>query len=273
LAANAPIYLFILPGDVNVCFLNATRCLATTSCAYHAYFVNNRADTVLYAVIGNLMNATYHGAPWPKVCQYDGNPVAQEPNGDEQDLVLDHLSHELSETITDPINQVSGWFNNSTGNEGGDNCNGYGPFDPAKDLNPNAFLPTLGGSEAAGTLYDQLINGHPYYTQSEWSNGDRNCEMRPAPGRIIPRFAVMSARKPAGVVLTFNPQPSRSTNSLSSATWSFGDGSIAFFPGRAALTRAKHRYRRPGRYTVTLTLVDDRGNLQRSVRRVTVSIG
>jgi hypothetical protein len=270
LSPNAPIYLVIVPGDVNVCYLLATRCLSTTSCSYHAYFIDAGGDPVLYAVIGNLIDAFYHGVAWPKVCQYDGGTRAQEPNGNEEDLVLTHLSHELSETITDPINNVSGWFNTSTGNEDADNCNGYGPFNPARDLNPNAFAPTLGGGATAGTLYDQLINDHRYYTQSEWSNGDSNCAMRPSAGRIAPRF-VVRGRHRADASLRFNPAISTSTNPLSSATWNFGDGSRpAFFSGRAAATRVRHRYRRAGRYTITLTLVDNHGNLKSTTRRITV---
>jgi hypothetical protein len=147
----------------------------------------------------------------------------------------------------------------------------FGPFDPAKGFSPYAYLPTLGGNAGAGTLFDQLINGHPYYTQSEWSNGDNGCELRPPSGRIAPRFTMPRGSNKAGASLSFNPAKSTSTNALSSATWNFGDGSqTAFFSGKAALTPAKHRYRKARRYTVTLTLVDNRGNLQTTTRGVTV---
>lgn len=137
--------------------------------------------------------------------------------------------------------------------------------------NPDAYLPTLGGSEAAGTLFTQLINGHHYYLQSEWSNGNSNCEMRPSPGRITPRFKVAGGRHVAGAPFTFNPSASTSSAVLSSATWNFGDGSKpAFRPGRTELTRVKHGYRKAGRYTVTLTLVDNRGNLTSIARRLTI---
>ena len=45
----------------------------------------------------------------------------------------------------------------------------------------------------------------------------------------------------------------------------------SFFYGKRALTAAKHRYRKAGRYTVTLTLVDNRGNLQSTTQGVTIS--
>jgi hypothetical protein len=140
--------------------------------------------------------------------------------------------------------------------------------------NPNAFLPTLGGNETAGTLYTQLINGHPYYTQSEWSNGNSNCEMRPSLGRIAPRFTVPQGRDRTRSSLSFNSAASTSRNALSSATWNFGDGSQAtFLSGRVTLKRVDHSYPRAGRYTVTLTLVDNRGNLKSTARRLTVHAG
>jgi hypothetical protein len=271
LPASTPIYLIVTPGDVNVCFLAGTHCFATTNCAYHAYFVDKHGDNVLYAVIPMEIHAAFHGVVWPKVCQYDSNRTVQEPNGDAADVVVSMLSHELSETITDPINQISGWFSSSTGNEVGDLCGAYGPFIPPIADNPLAFTPTLGGSAAAGTLYTELINGHRYYTQSEWSNGNRNCAMRPSAGRIVPQFTLPRAPQTAGAALAFNPAASTSRNPLSSATWSFGDGSSTrFLVGTATLSRVNHRYRQAGRYTITLTLVDNRGNLKTTTHTVDI---
>jgi hypothetical protein len=71
----------------------------------------------------------------------------------------------------------------------------------------------------------------------------------------------------AGTSLSFNSARSTSKRGYSSATWNFGDGSQTAF-GDAALTPATHVYRRSGRYTVTLTLVDTRGNLQTTSRQV-----
>lgn len=157
------------------------------------------------------------------------------------------------------------------GNESGDSCYNFGPFNLVNGDNLDAFAPTLGGSAAAGTLYTQLINGHRYYTQSEWSNGSGNCEMRPSEGRMIPRFTVPRRPVKVGRSLRFDPAASRSRNPLSSATWQFGDGSpTAFFSASATLTSVEHRYTTPGRSTVILTLVDDHGTLKTTTRLVTV---
>jgi PKD domain len=269
LRPDAPVYFVVLPADVDVC--DPMSCASNKFCGYHQWFVDTHNDIVLYAVLplqplrdGSLL------VPSPKGdCQIDGTSATQTPNGDvNADILISQLSHEYSETITDP-HIPFGWDTASPALEVGDKCN----VNAAAQLpqsNPDAFLPTLGGSEPAGSLYTQLINGHRYYTQSEWSNGDHGCEMRPSLGRIVPRFTVPRRANKAGGWLTFSPAASTSKNALSSATWNFGDGSPRRFSTEKPLTPAKHRYRKAGRYTVTLTLVDNRGNVQTTTRGVTV---
>ena len=271
LAANAPVYIVILPANVDVCYDLFMLCTNDKTGGYHGSFVNARQDDALYAVVPLLpLQDGSSLFPDPKrLCQIDGTTAVQSPNGDVYgDAAINCLSHEYSETITDPLG--SAWEDPSTNNEVADKCemNTSAKLPAGFGDSPNAFLPTLGGSEAAGTLYDQLINGNPYYIQSEWSNGDGNCEMRPAAGRIAPRFHVRGRRK-AGASIVFNPAASKSTNTVSSATWNFGDRSKpAFLSAKASLKRVKHRYRRAGRYTLTLTLVDSRGNLKTTTQRL-----
>ena len=274
LRGTVPLYFVVLPADVNVCQLGGTVCADNKMCAYH-YVSSDAGNAVLYAVIPTQAHLTLRGFGWPKACQIDNHTAVQKPNGSTADLLTGLLSHEDSEMITDPL--FSGWVVygatviESVLNEVGDKCAFYGPFDPVNGSNPHAFAPTLGGSAAAGTLYDQLINGHRYYTTSEWSTGNGNGEMRQSAGRIIPRFTVPKAPSTVGALLGFNPAASTSRNPYSSATWHFGDGSPpAFFSGTATFTRPQHRYRSPGRYTVTLTLVDNRGNLKSTTGRVSV---
>jgi PKD repeat protein len=261
LASNAPIYFFVLPADVNVCFDSLT-CADNVFCAYHSAFTDGGSN-VLYAAI-----PTYLAQNHPKGCQSDGNPAIQEPNGDQVgDVALSAVSHEDNETITDPL-PGKGWFDTTSGNENGDNCAFFGPFNPAAGQNPNAWTPTLGGDAGLGTLFDQLINGDPYYIQSEWSNGDVNCEIRPSSGTIVASFAA-SAPDFIGAAVSLDPSPSASTHPISSATWNFGDGTSTFGTGPPALV--SHPYAHAGTYTVTLTLVDDRGNLQAASREITVT--
>jgi hypothetical protein len=281
LYANAPVYFVVFPADVNVCttllaqggMAQQVACIDNALCGYHGSFLDISAGfkTVLYSAIPLRPHRNGSLVPDPKGdCQTDGTSMVQEPNHDAADLLITEFSHELSETITDPIVDKS-WYDPSTGNESGDNCGATGTFDPAKGTNPNAYLPTLGGSAGTGTLYDQLVNGHPYYIQSEWSNGNGTCEMRPTPGTIAPRFTVPARPATAGSTVRFNPGASTSTHPDSSATWNFGDHSRgAFLYGPATLTPTNHTYATAGRYTVTLTLIDNRGNLKTTTHTVDI---
>jgi hypothetical protein len=165
--ANAPIYFIVTPPDVNIC-TPALGCADHEFCAYHGD-INGIA---LYAASPFFLSSDLSNmAQSAKGCQHDGySSVIQEPNGNLADVAVSYMSHEYNETITDPLG--TSWFDDVSGNEGGDNCVFAGPPDPANETNPNAFAPTLGGNPIAGTLYDQVINGHFYYTQSEWSNGN-----------------------------------------------------------------------------------------------------
>jgi hypothetical protein len=270
LSANAPVYFVILPSDVDICIDNGLICADDAMCAYHGDFALNHAATVLYVALPVRAGLSYAGLGWPKICQNDGTATVQEPNGDIADMLVGLLSHEYSETLTDPISPT-GWNSPDTGNEVGDNCQWAGRFDPYDLSNPNAYRPVLGGSASAGTLFDQLITGDRFYTQSEWSNGDGTCELKPPLGTIVPRITPPAGHIAARATLRFSPAASTSTHPYSSATWSFGDGSRqSFDKGRTALAPATHTYAAPGRYTITLTLVDNRGNLQSAARTVTV---
>jgi hypothetical protein len=230
-------------------------------------FALPNGSKVLFAAIAT---DPLRGAPPPPgikgPCAPGGTNVPQEPNHDRADCAITGISHEDGEAITDPL--VTGWITQNN-METGDECELFGPFDPAKGTSPNAFLPTLGGSASAGTLYDQLINGHRYYLQSQWSNGLHNCAQRPTAGNIAPRFTVSGPHR-VGTRLSFDPAASTSTHPLSSATWNFGDGSSAFHYAGATLNPVKHRYKQAGSYTVALTLVDDRGDLTTTNHMVTI---
>jgi PKD repeat protein len=260
LAANAPLYFVILPPDVNEC-TNSTQCASNRFCAYHSDLVDgSTGNFVLYSLLPTLLASSN-----PKGCQVDGNAQVQKPNGDQVgDVTIKYTSHEFSETITDPIFNSSGgvgWWNTSSGQEDGDQCNFSGAYNPSQDSNPNAFTPTLGGAAAAGTLFNQLINGNQYYTQSEWSNGDGNCKLRPSAGTMLARFTTPSSPQALGTTWTFNPSASSSSNGYSSVSWSFGDGTTSFDKSGSGPSAVSHDYATAGNYTVTLTLVDPMGNL------------
>jgi hypothetical protein len=111
--------------------------------------------------------------------------MPQEPNGDIADLAINLVSHEMSEAITDPVRPIdplSGQVDETAWGfpeEVSDKCELTGnPTIPTFEEDPNAFLPVLGGDAASGTQYTELINGHEYFTQSNWSNATSSCLMR-----------------------------------------------------------------------------------------------
>lgn len=265
LPANAPVYFVVLPTDVNVCYAGGGHyCADNALCAFHSSFVDSaNNDNVIYAAIPTIILGQN-----PKSCQADGNPAIEEPNGTSADVVVKYMSHEDNEAITDPL--TSAWYDPVTQNENGDNCNAYGLNSPANGTSLTAFTPTLGGSPA-GTLYNQLINSHPYYVQSEWSNGDAGCQMRPASPPPTATFTTALGTIPPATTTTFDPGASTSNGGFSSATWSFGDGSAPIFNRASrATSQVTHSFAADGTYGVTLTLVDTHGNLSTTTRQVVV---
>jgi hypothetical protein len=94
----------------------------------------------------------------------DTSPTAcgtgQSPNGSDADDTLNVTSHEHREMINDPTG--SAWYD-LLGNEGSDKC----------AWNFGAPL----GSTGTGA-YNQVINGHFYYLQTEWTNAHTGCVQR-----------------------------------------------------------------------------------------------
>lgn len=93
---------------------------------------------------------------------YEGNTCSfgQAPNGSiAADGMVSTLSHELSESLTDPVSPAYAWSDNA-GNEIGDMCG-------------ETFGRPLGStssSDPGATEYNQVINGGKYYLQQEFSD-------------------------------------------------------------------------------------------------------
>lgn len=126
LNSPAPIYFVILRADVDVCYTMAPLCTNDQIGGYHQSFVDAHNDYVLYAPLP--LEPFRDGSvlfPNPKrLCQLDGTSAVQAPNGDVYgDALTNCLSHEYSETITDPLVN-SGYKDRSTDNEVGDKCEG-----------------------------------------------------------------------------------------------------------------------------------------------------
>jgi PKD repeat protein len=259
LGPDAPVYFVVTPEETDVCD-DVGSCADTEApdefCGYHENF-SDGGKQVVYAVLP-FSTETFG----PKGCQSDGNDDPELPNGDFADTIVDNMSHELNESSTDPdANDSNGWTDSHTGNEIADECEQYGsknPQDPNEPTDPNAYEPVLGGSAVDDNLYDQSINGDRYYTQTVWSNGNLNCEGAPISDPLSAAFSAPAPATP-GTALTFNPSLTVSAAGVSSATWSFGDGSSVFVTG--SLADAEHSYAASGRYQAMLTVVDEDGQL------------
>jgi hypothetical protein len=157
-------YVLFVPKHVEMCFLGGSTgtvrqgnqaCTINHEksagyCAYHSMAPNR----MVYA---NLSFPIYH-SPVGFTCGSDARiafRVIETPNGDpDADTELSATSHEIMEAITDPdVN--TGWYD-AAGFENGDEC---------------AFV--YGTPQgAAGTFFNQVINGDHYLTQEEFSNLD-----------------------------------------------------------------------------------------------------
>jgi PKD repeat protein len=248
------LYFVLLPHKVVTCVAEEV-CSNNTFCAYHSVISPGTAGEVIYSDIpfsfldsGAFAGGMIHA----KGCQADGNELIQAPNGDTAgtnastrfgDVAVKYISHEYSESITDPL--LDAWFDRNE-MEIGDKCNAV-PLpeeeEPEPGLDLHAFTPTLGGSPVAGTLFNQVINGGDYYLQSEWDNAAKACLMTPLPlGEGS--FAVPSATAGAAVTFTgsaFDPYAGFEP------TWTFGDGATA------SGASPSHTYSTAGEFTVTMT--------------------
>jgi PKD repeat protein len=240
-------YFVIFPHKVVTCFpkvaLKSQACSSNVFCAYHGVEKQGTPEEIIYSDIPtSLMDKTH-----AKACQSDGLPEVQEPNADSTgfaDVALKYISHEYIEASTDP--QGEGWFD-AAGREIGDKCNSYSPT-PESEVDPNAFLPTLGGEAGQGTLFDQAINADHFYIQSEWDNGANACSMKPVPLEGA-GFTPSSSSPFAGASVSFSGTAVDAYKGLG-FSWAFGDGAS----GEGAAPT--HVYAAPGAYRVTMTAKD-----------------
>ena len=157
----AHIYLMYLPKHVETCFFPGSTLTSANACT-----INNQPSTAFcaYHSQATVGGAIYANMPFPIydsavgfTCAnngLNGFPVLESPNNNpDADTIISTSSHEAIESITDP--EGSAWFD-AIGFEIGDECN-------------FVFGPTNG---VAGQLFNQVLNGHHYITQEEFSNKD-----------------------------------------------------------------------------------------------------
>jgi hypothetical protein len=173
-SGTTPVFFVVTPVDVNVC-TSGGSCVNNSFCAYHDTFSHNGRNVVYASVPFSVFASSAKG------CQTDGNSIYETPvgpNGDQAYNVADDLSHEFSEMITDPL--INAWYSKN-GYEVADLCEQYAATaNPSKGLSPLAYSPAF-GTASTGFLYDQVINSHQYYNQTEFSNSANQCKAGTTP--------------------------------------------------------------------------------------------
>ena len=251
--ASAPVaeYLVFTPKGTDSCFGSSGGCSTGAYCGYHAEITG--AD-------GGTNVAIYSNGPYVAGCDSGNAPAGVSGNVD-ADGTLDTLAHELGESATDPAPPTG--YTDSGGQEIGDKCqNGA----------INNDLP-LGGSATASTptLYNQVINGHQYYTQTLWSNAPTQTPSSAAAAGCLQRLGPTPMFLPptgvaAGRAEVFDASGSYDAGStISSYVWNFGDGS----PNVSGKT-VSHTFATGGTYVVKLTVSDAAGNATTETMSVAV---
>jgi hypothetical protein len=241
------IYLVNFPGgdteciDSQTCSANAPDQSTQDFCAYHSSTQLPDGTHVLYAVLPD--NTTGHMSQW---CGQASSLLGDQTS---------YLSHEWSETISDPLGNAW-WVNNASsadnGNEIGDNC--------------NQLMSVEGG----------------WTVQQEWSNLDHNCVggepayaaptasfLSPGiaqPGQAV-SFDASSSSDPSADATAISATNYSIASGLSSYTWNWGDGTSS----TGATPAATHTYATLGNYQVSLTVTDHLGFTSTLTRALAVT--
>ena len=146
-------FFLLTPNGVASCTDSSDSvCSTNVFCAYHSDFFDSNGDDVIYA------NEPYAGTISGCTSSLVGHQGF--PNDHDADATINTISHEHNEAISDPFGDA--WWSADIDN------------DEIADLCAEDFGATPLGT-ANGQPYDQLINGHPYSLQEEYSNDNSSC--------------------------------------------------------------------------------------------------
>ena len=143
------VYMLFTSNGEGSCFdSTSTACAFTEFCSYHSY-AGTETSPIIYA------NLPYGDT---SICQDSNTPSPN--NNPDADTSIANASHELTESITDPLSNA--WWG-SGGNEIADDC--YDGI-ASNDYSPNTW---------DGGLANQQWNGHYYEIQGMWNNHTSQC--------------------------------------------------------------------------------------------------
>jgi hypothetical protein len=204
-------YFLLTPPHVETCFsgnpaTNFDGCSAGimpgTLRAFCAYHQNTALPTMLFYANDPYDADNTH-------CQ-DGNY----PNGISDGQINGGLSHEHMESVTDPIpnDAWTNGFGALQGFEVGDQC--------------NRVRGTPLGTAPNGAEYNQVINGHFYWYQEEWSNLTHSCVQRITLPHKLPT-AKERVTAGSGLDMTFDAGGSKAPGGVAQFSWQFNDAFAA----------------------------------------------
>jgi PKD domain len=256
------VFLVLTPPGVGSCIGEGGGCAYFSYCGYHSDFGGNGeylppGDQTVYAML-----------PFPlseSGCDSGAHPNSASDNG--ADAVIDDASHELNESITDPLG--------SQCNEAETVCEPFSWTDAIgqeiadKCLPPETTIAGIYGEPIGGTsasnVYNQVIDGDHYFTQRVWSNaagfGEGGCVQR----LVNAQFS--SAGGQASTPVRFDGSASGGAgDEIAYWEWDFGDGTLL------ATTEpvVSHTYAKAGVYEVTLAAFDVYGNANTVTQTVEV---
>lgn len=252
-------YLLYTPEGVASC-IEPKVCTFTEFgfCAYH--------DQIKSIAPSNHV-ATYSDLPYMAECDSQQAPSGVGGNQD-ADGTLDSEIHEIVESATDP-NVETGYFDEK-GEEIADKCT----YPTVKEA-AEAYGTPLGGSLAEFTAFNQLIDGHAYYTQQMWSNAPTQTPATSEPAGCVarigptPSFTAPSEAK-TGQIVNFDGASSYDVaHPIATYEWDYGDGSPIDIASGAS---AQHVYVAPGEYLAKLTVRDVAGSADASTQALPVVI-
>ncbi|HEX3519740.1 MAG TPA: IPT/TIG domain-containing protein [Solirubrobacteraceae bacterium] len=224
-------YFMLTPPGVEDCFEASGReCSAGSSkpvyCAYHGNIPLPEGEIVY--------------ANDPYVTGIAGCDDGNHPNGKPSDGALEGgLSHEHNESITDPEPNNAWTDIGGSGGEVGDKC--------------EESMGSALGSAPDGASYNQVIDGHFYWYQEEWSNQSHQCLQRLTFSGAVPT-ATFTSTPGGGEKVSFDATGSSAPGGVARYNWQFNDGPGLSTPTETTAPTVTHMFPAAGSYVVALTV-------------------
>ncbi len=199
-------------------------------CAYHSYS-GAGAQAVLFANM-HFANVT-------------GCSSGQSPQGNDADSVINGISHEHQETMTDPFG--TGWYD-ADGKEIADKC----LFTFGAPLGTNSF-----------GQYNEVINTNQYWLQEIWSNRAQACVQRNDFPQPTASFTFSPAAPAHGTPVSFHSTSQSGDGTALTFRWLFPNGT-------SSAANPIYIFASAGSKNVTLIVADTHGDQRKVTRSVNV---